>query len=181
MLARILCATDGSEHADRALRYATQLASQPGAELHIVHVIEKLTVGRLAGQNVFLNEAEIKSKITQQTAEITDGQGVNTTLHATKGNANRLAQRIAEIADNVDADVIVIGTHGHAPIAGLLLGSVTAQLLHVAHRPVLALPPTGNPQQTDAQPERLGSAAWTNPQPKIYAAQPTTTPNNSQW
>ncbi len=159
MLSRILCATDGSEHADRALRYATQLASQRGAELHIVHVIEKLTVGRLAGQNVYLNEAEINSKITHQAAEITHGQGINATLHATKGNTNRLAQRIAEIADNVDADVIVIGTHGHAPLAGLLLGSVTAQLLHVTHRPVLALPPPSNPRQTDAQPERLRSAA----------------------
>jgi universal stress protein A len=144
MLTRILCATDGSEHADRALRYATHLASDQGAELHIVHVIETLTIGRLAGQNVYLNEAEIKSKITHQAAEITRSQGAHTTLHSTKGNANRLEQRIAEIADNVDADIIVIGTHGRAPLAGLLLGSVTAQLLHVTHRPVLALPPTGN-------------------------------------
>lgn len=159
MFTRILCATDGSEHADRALHYATQLASQPDAELHIVHVIEKVAGGRLAGENVFLNEAEIKSKITAQTVELVDGLGLRATLHATKGNANRLAQRIAEIADDVDADVIVVGTHGHSPLAGLLLGSVTTRLLHATHRPVLALPPDGNPQRTAAQPVRLGSAA----------------------
>ena len=47
---------------------------------------------------------------------------------------------IADAAREVDADVIVVGTRGHAPIAGLLLGSVTQRLLHIAPCPVLSVP-----------------------------------------
>ena len=50
------------------------------------------------------------------------------------------AHAIEEIADRADADLIVVGTRGHSSVAGLLLGSVTHRLLHIAHRPVLVVP-----------------------------------------
>jgi nucleotide-binding universal stress UspA family protein len=50
------------------------------------------------------------------------------------------APAIEEIADNAGGDLIVMGTRGHSPVAGLLLGSVTQRLLHIARRPVLAVP-----------------------------------------
>jgi hypothetical protein len=50
------------------------------------------------------------------------------------------AHEIADVAREVGADLIVIGTRGHTPIAGLSLGSVTLRLLHVAPCPVLAVP-----------------------------------------
>ena len=43
-------------------------------------------------------------------------------------------------ATEADADLIVAGTRGHSPVAGLLLGSVTQRLLHIARRPVLTVP-----------------------------------------
>jgi nucleotide-binding universal stress UspA family protein len=51
------------------------------------------------------------------------------------------AHAIADIAEKVDADLIAVGTRGHAPVAGLLLGSVTQRLLHISPCPVLAVPP----------------------------------------
>jgi nucleotide-binding universal stress UspA family protein len=47
---------------------------------------------------------------------------------------------LADTARDAGADVIVAGTRGHAPVAGLLLGSVTQRLLHIAPCPVLAVP-----------------------------------------
>src|SRR5665213_3323717 len=82
MFTNIVWATDGSEHADRALDYATQLARGEGATLHAVHVVEKLVGTRLAGQNVFLGESEIDAKIQRQTAKLNEG-GVPATLHMT--------------------------------------------------------------------------------------------------
>ena len=49
MFTHMLCATDVSENGDRALDYAGRLAAEEGAELHIVHVIERLATGRAAG------------------------------------------------------------------------------------------------------------------------------------
>ncbi|MGH2868025.1 MAG: universal stress protein [Solirubrobacteraceae bacterium] len=159
MFTRILCATDGSEHADRALRYSTELARQGDGDLHVVHVIERLRGGRVSGQNVFLNEAEIDNKIKAQTAELANEHGVRATLHLVKGPTSRVAEHLAEIADEIDADLIVVGTRGHSSLGGLLLGSVTQRLLHAAHRPVLALPPSTSGLQSSAPSRGLQSAA----------------------
>jgi nucleotide-binding universal stress UspA family protein len=50
------------------------------------------------------------------------------------------AHAIEEIADKAGAGLIILGTRGHAPVAGLLLRSVTQRLLHIARRPVLVVP-----------------------------------------
>jgi nucleotide-binding universal stress UspA family protein len=51
------------------------------------------------------------------------------------------AHAIAELAESQGADIIAVGTRGHTALAGLLLGSVTQRLLHIAPCPVLAVPP----------------------------------------
>jgi nucleotide-binding universal stress UspA family protein len=63
MFTTIVWASDGSEHADRALAYAIELARSEAASLQAVHVVEKLVGPRIAGQNVSLNEGEIDAKI----------------------------------------------------------------------------------------------------------------------
>jgi nucleotide-binding universal stress UspA family protein len=159
MFTTILCATDGSEHADRALRYATDLARQDHSQLHVAHVIERLVGGRLTGQNVFLDESEIDDSLKAQTAKIVNDSGVNTTLHVARDTPRQVAARLADIADVLDADVIVIGSRGHTPLGGLMLGSVGQRLLHVSSRPVLAVPPTRHPMERSASAEQLRSAA----------------------
>jgi nucleotide-binding universal stress UspA family protein len=141
MLTNIVWATDGSEHADRALEYAAQMAQGDGATLHVAHVIETLVGPRMAGQRVHLDEAQIDGKIKGQTATLAAQAGVKTRLHMTADRAGEVAQQTFEIACENGADVIVVGTRGHSALAGVMLGSVTQRLLHVAHCPVLAVPP----------------------------------------
>jgi nucleotide-binding universal stress UspA family protein len=50
------------------------------------------------------------------------------------------AHAIAEAAEKDGADLIVVGTRGHSALGGLLRGSVTQRLLHLAPCPVLAVP-----------------------------------------
>jgi nucleotide-binding universal stress UspA family protein len=141
MFKRILCATDGSEHGDRAVRQAARMALADDGELHLAHVIERIPAGgRLAGQNVFLTQSEIDSRIIRQGEELAAQAGVTAEVHLVRGAGNP-AKQLAELADRIDADVIVLGSRGHSPLAGIVLGSVTHQLVHAAGRPVLALPP----------------------------------------
>jgi nucleotide-binding universal stress UspA family protein len=69
------------------------------------------------------------------------------------------ARRLAELAERIDADLIVVGSRGHAPLTGVMLGSVTQQLLHEANRPVLAVPPGCESEATPARPEAPPVAA----------------------
>lgn len=141
MFTNIVWATDGSEHADRALDYATAIADREHSHLHVVHIIEMLVGGRVAGQKVFLNEEQLDAKIKEQAKQAFAEHGIQTTVHMTPSGIGNIADRIAEIAADTSADLIVVGTRGHSAFGGLLLGSVTQRLLHVAGCPVLAVPP----------------------------------------
>ena len=70
MFDKIVWATDGSEHADRALGYARQLAKADGASLHVIHIIEKFAGSRAKGQEQHADEPEIDDKIKRQAAQL---------------------------------------------------------------------------------------------------------------
>jgi nucleotide-binding universal stress UspA family protein len=141
MFKNVVWATDGSEHADRALDYATRLAKSEGAVLHIAHVVETIVGGRVAGQVANLGEDEIKAKITAQVGNLIEEQGLDARLHMARGQTGKIANRILEIVGDAGADLIVVGTHGHSALGTVVLGSVTQRLLHAGHCPVLAVPP----------------------------------------
>lgn len=158
MFTNIIWATDGSEHADRALELAAQLARSEGATLHVVHVVEKIFGTRLSGRNTFLNEEDIRAKIERQAAEAGDGTGITSTLQMTSGASNEVAKRITEVAGETGADLIIVGTRGHSAVAGAFLGSVTQRLLHLAHCPVLAVPPTERSAHEAEKDDTLSAA-----------------------
>jgi nucleotide-binding universal stress UspA family protein len=141
MFSNIVWATDGSEHADLALDYATRLARTEQSELHVVHIVETIVGGRVAGQHAHLNEDQLDAKIKAQAGRISAEHGIQATVHMTPSGIGNIADGIAGIAAGCGADLIVVGTRGHSPIGGLVLGSVTQRLLHVAPCPVLAVPP----------------------------------------
>jgi nucleotide-binding universal stress UspA family protein len=140
MFGVIIWASDGSEHADRALDYARELADANAARLLAVHVKE-ITVGRGAGYPVQLDEEEVERKIQGQAKDLTDA-GINASYEQLAATAGGAAHALADAASEVGAQLIVVGTRGQGPISGLLLGSVTQRLLHIAPCPVLAVPPT---------------------------------------
>ena len=140
MFKMIVWATDGSEAADHALPYVKELATSDGASVLVVHSEEILLGPRTGGNPVHVNEEDLKAKIEHQVSEL-GKEGIDASLKFVGGpNVVGAAHMIADVAKDADADVVVVGTRGHTPLAGLLLGSVTQRLLHLVDCPVLAVP-----------------------------------------
>ena len=137
MFNTIVWATDGSENADRALSVAKTLAHVHGASLVVVHIVQRFATKE--GLAVFADEEKVEEKL-ERVIEGLAGEGFKATLKIVNHVGPQPAHEIADVAREVGADLIVVGTRGHMPIAGLLLGSVTLRLLHVTPCPVLAVP-----------------------------------------
>lgn len=138
MFKTILWATDGSETAANALPFALELAKPGEAKLVVAHARE-IFVGRGGGYPVLADEAELREKIGQQVADLRGG-GLEASFIVRTCTSGHAAATIAEIAEEVGADLIVVATHGYGRVAGMLLGSVTQGLLHLGVCPVLAVP-----------------------------------------
>jgi nucleotide-binding universal stress UspA family protein len=155
MFKTILWATDGSETAARALPHALALTEADKAKLVVAHVRE-IFVGRGGGYPVLADEADLRETIGKQVKELRSG-GLDATFVVRSCTAGHAAGTIAEIAREVGADLIVVGTHGYGRVAGMLLGSVTQGLLHTGVAPVLAIP-TGLPVETPEHELELSAA-----------------------
>ena len=150
MFKRIIWATDGSERADQALPYAKALAA--GGSLLVLHC-EELLFERVGVYPSLADDEELEEKIRKQVAKARS-EGVKTTFQLVTGGSRHAADAIADVARETGADLVVVGSHGYSAVAGLLLGSVTQQLLHVAPCPVLAIPPMKQTVASEA-PERV--------------------------
>lgn len=138
MFKTIVWATDGSEHADRALPFVKGLARAHRSKIVAVHADEVLA-GRFGGGSLYADDPELVKKIERQVEELREG-GYTAELRVIRG-VDGMATMIARAAKDADAELIVVGTHGHGGIAAALLGSVARGLLHEAECPVLAIPP----------------------------------------
>ena len=138
MFKTIIWATDGSEAADRALPTALDLTAEAHGKLLVVHADAHLG-GRAGGIPVIANEEDIRSELVSKVNDLVES-GIDATFRVVHGTNKDPADLIAAVAREVDADLIVVGTRGHGRVAGMLLGSVTQRLLHVAPCPVLAVP-----------------------------------------
>lgn len=139
MFKTIVIATDGSEDGDRAFAMARSIAGEAASRLVVVHVIE-LAGGKGGVYPTAVDEDKIKAGIEEQVAQLRK-TGLNAELITETSRLGAPAHIISELADAVDADLIVVGTRGRAPISEVVLGSVPVRLLHIAHRPVLVVPP----------------------------------------
>jgi len=154
MFRTILWATDGSANADHALPVVKELAEAEGSKLIVAHCRELLT-GRAAGLPVHADEDELVEKVRRQAAELKSA-GFDVRLEIVTMTGTNSPRVIADTARANRADVIVVGTRGHSALVGVLVGSVTQRLLHVAPCPVLAVPSGERAEQTE--PELISTA-----------------------
>jgi nucleotide-binding universal stress UspA family protein len=158
---RILVPIDFSDVTPPMIDVARQLAKTLGAEIRLIHVKE-LTAGAtpgtlgygLAGMpelapmsgvpvpgfqpmpETIAEDEDQKSKLVGWQEEIAQ-DGIKVSLHEPSG---AVAEEILNQADEFDADLIVMGTHGHGAMYNLLVGSGTKGVLKHSTRPVLLVP-----------------------------------------
>lgn len=146
MYARILIASDGSELADRAVDHGVQLAKLAGSEVTIVTVTEPVTivgggyatvVGGVVDPIPELIEAQEKSarELLQRAANRAADQGV--TAKTILVDNSFAADGIVATANEIGAELIIMGSHGRRGLNRLLLGSQTNNVLAHTKLPVL--------------------------------------------
>lgn len=139
MFKTIVLALDGSEAAKRGIPVAAELAKAGKAKIVIAHVEERMaTKGRAP---LHADEDQIQADLRGLVKDLkSDGIEASIEMGDVMAGGSGVAHAIADIADKSKADLIVAGTRGHSPIEGLLVGSVTQRLLHIAQQPVLVVP-----------------------------------------
>jgi len=132
----VLLATDFSEGANYVAKKARELATQMGAKLTILHVVEPLPGYGYA----FIGSSEIETHIIDEAKKRLNQLGANI---AVEENNQRIELgptkvEITKVAEEINADLIVLGSHGRHGFARLL-GSTANAVVHNAKCDVLTV------------------------------------------
>jgi nucleotide-binding universal stress UspA family protein len=142
---RIVVPTDFSSCSDAALELAGKLARDQGAEVIAVHVVETGHVplnavihpgGDIEGLEVRTHMARLGQHELERRLQALPIAAERKRLHLAEGSP---AATICQVAREVGADLIVMGTHGRTGLAHLLVGSVAERVVRTAKIPVLTL------------------------------------------
>lgn len=140
---KIVCPTDFSEPSMAALDSACEFAQHFDAELTILHVLSLMPIYPdemgFAAANYLPSDEERHAQAQEQIADLIKERipnDVHTTTEVLMGDA---PTEITSVAANINADLIVIGTHGETGWRFLAIGSVAAKVVRMAHRPVLTI------------------------------------------
>ncbi len=137
----IVVAVDFSAHSEKAVAEGISLAKTFGATLHLVHAFDipvpVVTPYEVAVPVGFIEQARDAARQRLETVEAkAKAEGVEVRAHLTEAPA---ASAIARAAEEVGADMIVMGTRGNTGLKHVLLGSVAERTLRLAPCSVLTV------------------------------------------
>lgn len=142
----VIAAVDFSDHGERIVREALQLARAAGTSLHVIHVAAGEPI--LAGydkddissftRSARAGELTDEHRRVRELAEaLTDTTGVDVHPLVVMGAAS---ETLLTAIDELNASHIVLGTHGHGGMHHLMFGSVAQELVRRSNVPVLLVP-----------------------------------------
>ncbi len=133
---KILLATDGSENTAQATKAAVDISRRRDSEVHLIHVWHDVHTPHA--------HAFVKSELRRQGREILDEEvkrigemgGTVTRAHLREG---RTFEEVIKLSDELEADLLLVGSHGYRGVRRMLMGSQSEDIVHHAHRPVLVM------------------------------------------
>jgi nucleotide-binding universal stress UspA family protein len=152
---KILYATDLSKNSAYAFRYAVDLAKNHDADIHLLHVVEKLPPAQEAFVEYYFavkdegHHEKIVAESIERTKkkievfrdrEIADHPEVINEKVKIEVLEGYPVDEILKKAKSHDCDIIVMGTHGKGFMSHTLLGSVAERVLRRSHKPVIIVP-----------------------------------------
>lgn len=145
----IVVGVDGSPGSRRALRWAAEEAKAHNAQLQAVMAWEYQIFGALPGDQIGLPDEDQGPEMLGILEGIVNAElgpdAENIELRPVYGSPSE-----AILSASADADLLVLGTRGLGGFKRLVLGSVSSQVAHHAHVPVVIVPPP------EEQPEEGG-------------------------
>ena len=137
LIKKVLALTDGSKNSRSALRYAVEICRNFEASFHLLSVIEDMPP--------YLT-LEVGSEFISKVQETITNEVVNCSSYCETSGVTCEGEirhgvpyeEIVNYAKEIDADLIVMATHGHTGLSHILLGSVAEKVIRHAHCPVLA-------------------------------------------
>lgn len=148
---RFLIATDGSPGATAAVAAGVQLAAEQDARVVFLHVIEPDNIvvpahGPILAKPIELGKAE-EDEVLAAAAEVAEAHVVPFELKLVAGFDY---ETILDIADQIDAVLIAVGSNRHGSLGTAFFGSVSRELLKRSNRPVLVVHPAAAPVPAEA-------------------------------
>lgn len=147
MFSKIVVGTDGSETASEAVRQAAELAKISQSELNIVSAYEPVSQAQLREESRdvpgdvanAVNPREVVNVILDRAAGAARQQKVEAQTHPREGDPT---DAILDVAEDIGADLIIVGNKGMTGAKRFLLGSVPNKVSHHAPCSVLIVQTT---------------------------------------
>jgi nucleotide-binding universal stress UspA family protein len=136
---RIVVGIDGSSNSDRAASVAADLAELAGAEVIAVHAMGLLEDLPDPGETLVDHRAHLRQTFETTWTALIHRTGIRLRCELRDGDP---VDAILAVAEECDADVIVMGTSGHGALPEQSLGSTSAQVAATTRRPMLLVPDT---------------------------------------
>jgi len=139
---RIVVGYDAAPLSELALREAAALAAErPETDIHVLSVVDQIDER---------NAPYLEARAAEALDAVEAGEGPRVIPHVLTGD---VAREIVRMAEDVEADLIIVGTHGRRGIRRLLLGSVAEHVTRWASCPVLVMRPRHYEAHPELEPE----------------------------
>lgn len=137
---KILLATDGSRDSELAIQRAVDLARKTGSELHIVYVMilsHWMMPDTLSDAQYRRLKEEAQGLLDGESEKVRSAGGEISQAHLRTGR--RADEEIINLSEQLEADMIVIGSRGAGTMSRALMGSDAESVVRHADVPVLVV------------------------------------------